>query len=325
MNWKQWMINAMLHRIQSLLLMLSMASVLGVTGWLIGGLFLAVLAVGLTFLLYFINPLISPSWIAKMHRGRPLHYHDAPRLYRVLEELSQRAGLKALPKLYYIPGDGMNAFAAGTDDNSVIAISEGLIRHLSLKEVASILAHEVSHLSHNDMRILNAASMITHLTHQLSFLGQLLLLFNLPMILFGGQTVSWIAIFLLILAPSISILLQLSLSRTREYRADLGAVELLGDPEPLTSALAKIERYQRRHFRWMILPTYKQIPHEGLLQTHPSTAKRIQKLLEINDRRYNAHKLKIAYPYQVTGLEKGARSWNPLLHGWNSKINFKTI
>jgi heat shock protein HtpX len=306
------------NRVQSLLLVLSMASILGLTGWLIGGLFIAILAVGLTFLIYIINPLISPFWIAKMHRGRPLYYDEAPRLFQVLEELSQRAGLKALPKLYYLPGDGMNAFAAGTDDNAVIAISEDLIQRLNLREIASILAHEISHLRYNDIRILRSAQMITQLTHQLSFIGQLLLLFNLPMILFGGYTVSWIGIFLLIIAPSISILLQLALSRTREYRADLGAVELLGDPEPLASALAKIERYQRKYFRWMFLPTYKQRPHEGWFQTHPATAKRIQKLLEINDRRYNANNLKIAYPYQATALEKGARLWNPLLHGWNS-------
>ena len=170
MNWQQWMKNDILNRIQSLLLILSMASVLGLTGWLIGGLFLSILAVTLTLFIYFINPLISPSIMTTMHRGRLLHYDEAPHLFQVLEELSHRAGLKALPRLYYIPSRGMQAFAAGTDDKAVIAISGGLIRHLSSREIASILAHEISHLRHNDIRMLNTANMTTYLTNQLSFL-----------------------------------------------------------------------------------------------------------------------------------------------------------
>jgi len=80
--------NDRLNRIQSILLIISMASILGLTGWLIGGFFLAVFAVSLTFFLYFINPLISPVFIAKMHRGHPLHCHEAARFFQVLEELS---------------------------------------------------------------------------------------------------------------------------------------------------------------------------------------------------------------------------------------------
>jgi heat shock protein HtpX len=160
--------------------------------------------------------------------------------------------------------------------------------------------------------------MTTYLTNQLSFLGQLLLLFNLPMILIGGYTFSWTAILLLIIAPSINILLQFSLSRTREYRADLGAAELLGDPEPLASALAKIDRYQRRYLHWFFPPGYKPEPQGGLFQTHPSTRKRIQKLLEIDDHKSTTAPIDMTHTYPVKRFEKRARLGNPLLHVWNS-------
>ena len=321
MNRMQWIKNDLLNRVHSLVLIICMALILGLTGWLIGGVFLAVLAVSLTFSLYFIDPLVSPSFIARMHRGRPLHYHEAARLFQVLEELSHRAGLRVLPRLYYIPGDGMNAFAAGTDENSIITISEGLTGRLSLREIASILAHEISHLRHNDMRILSSANMITQLTNQLSFLGQFLLIFNLPMILLGGYTISWTAILLLIMAPSMNVLLQLGLSRTREYRADLGAAELTGDPESLVSALSKIERYQSRYFRWMFWPPYQRIPEGAFLRTHPPTEKRIEKLLEIRDRGEPADQSITGYPHQTVLRERRARLWNS--PSWNKTLTLQ--
>lgn len=290
MDRNKWMYSDLLNRVQSMLLIASMAAVLGLTGWLLGGGAISVAAVGLTLFLYFINPLVSPSWIARLHRGRPLQYHEARRLFQILEKLSRLAGLKILPRLYYIPGDGMNAFATGTEEDAAIGISEGLIRRLSLMEVAAILAHEISHLRHNDIRIFSFANLIIQLTHQLSLFGQILLLINLPILLAGGHTVSWTAIFLLIMAPSINMLLQLSLSRTREYRADLGASELLGDPEPLASALLKIERHQNRWLRWMLWPGYPGRTGGGFFQTHPPTAKRIERLLELKSDGKSTHR-----------------------------------
>ena len=123
MNQRLWYKYNWLNGIQSILLVVSMALVLGLTGWLIGGTFLATAVVSLVFVLYFVNPLISPQLIARLYRCRPLNYSESPRLYQILKEISYRAGLKSLPTLYLLPNNGMNAFATGTGENAAIAIS----------------------------------------------------------------------------------------------------------------------------------------------------------------------------------------------------------
>jgi heat shock protein HtpX len=130
------------------------------------------------------------------------------------------------------------------------------------------------------MRIMGFAGLTSQLIHMLSLLGQILLLLNLPLLLWGQYTISWAAILLLIFAPTISAIMQLALSRTREYRADLGAAKLMGDGRALASALAKMEAYQNRILSGFFWPGYRQIPEGALLRTHPNTKKRIQRLLE---------------------------------------------
>jgi heat shock protein HtpX len=307
-----------LNIIQSLLLVISMGLVLGLTGWLIGGFNLAAFAVGLTFFLFFSNLFFSPYIVARMYRGRPLSYSEAPGLYQLLKKISCRAGLRNIPWLFYIPGDGINAFTSGTGENAVVAISEGLLRRLSLRETAAVLAHEISHIRNDDIRIMSFAGMTSQLTYWLSSVGQFFLIFNLPMILVNGQTISWTAIFLLIMAPSINGLLQLALSRTREYRADLGAAELLGNPEPMASALSKIDRYQNGYLRWLFWPKYQRVPEAGLLRTHPPTEKRIQKLFEIRYRPKVTNETESRFSYQASTFERRVPPWNPLIYLWNA-------
>ncbi len=275
MPWKKW---NWINSLQSTVLVLSMISLLALTGWLLGGLFLAIATVSLTGLLYTFQPLISPYLIVGMSRLRPLGYHETPRLYELLEALAKRAGLEYLPTLVYLPSESIGAFTTGTKNNAVVAISDGLLRHLDLRQTAAVMAHEISHIRYGDMHIMGFAHMTSRLTNILSTFGQFLLIFNLPMILFGGHTISWTAIFLLILAPTINLLLQLALSRAREYRADMGAAELMGDPEPLASALSKIERYKRGIFRRVLWPVRMPAPENSLLRTHPPTNERIRRL-----------------------------------------------
>jgi heat shock protein HtpX len=124
------------------------------------------------------------------------------------------------------------------------------------------------------------ADLAHRLIHGLSLFGQLLLIASLPLALFGGLNVNWMAIALLIFAPAISALLQRALSRTREYNADLGAVELMGSPEALATALAKIEQHGRTFLRRLAWPVN---PSSQILRTHPPTGERIRRLLTIRD------------------------------------------
>ncbi|RMF55686.1 MAG: peptidase M48, partial [Calditrichaeota bacterium] len=136
------------------------------------------------------------------------------------------------------------------------------------------------HIAHNDLHVMALADMISRTTHMLSLMGQFLLLFNFPLILLGEVTVPWLFIILLIFAPTVSALLQLALSRTREYDADLEAVNLTGDPEGLASALAKMEQLQVSFWERIFLPG-RRIPEPSLLRTHPRTEERIRRIMEL--------------------------------------------
>jgi heat shock protein HtpX len=276
-----WLKNKFYNTIQSLILVFSLAAILGIVGWLLGGMLFALSAIAAMLLLYMFAPKMSPFVIFRMLRGRPLSYREAPHLYAIMESLAQRAALPSVPILYYFPADVMNAFTVGSPGDAAIAVSGGLLRRLNRSEIKAVLAHEISHIRSNDMRITGFADLANRLTHGLSFFGQLLLIVNLPLIMAGNFNFNWTAILLLIFAPTISALLQLALSRTREYNADIGAVELMGDPEALATALAKIENHGEallKYLPWIVKP------HSQLLRTHPPTNERIRRLLEIQHR-----------------------------------------
>lgn len=272
------------NTIQSILLILALMVMLGILGWLIGGGLFAFGAIMLVVALYFFNPALSPQLILKMYRTRQIMPYEAPNLHAILRVLAQRAELTTIPQLFYLPSDVMNAFAIGMPDNSVIALSDGLLRRLSQREITGVLAHEISHIAHEDIRIMSFADLTSRITNYLSFIGQILLLINLLLLLFSASLISWTAIFILIFAPIITDLLQLALSRNREYDADLSAAELLGDPEPLVSALLKMERYQSSLVEQIFWPGHRS-PEPSLLRTHPPTQERVKRLLELKERR----------------------------------------
>jgi heat shock protein HtpX len=297
MNKSKWIRSRTITAVQSLALVVSLAAILGIMGFLLGGRTFAVAAIGAVVLLYILNPVVSPLWIMKMYRARQLGYRDAPQLYQTLKILSERAELARMPVLYYLPNASMSAFTAGTPENAAIALSDALLRRLDGQEISAVLAHEVSHIRHNDIRIMGFANLSGHFIQWLSLFGQFLLFLNFPLLLMGRYTISWTAIMLLIFAPVISAMLQLALSRTREYSADLGAADLTGSPEFLASALAKMEAYQQNYLRRFLWPGYSKAPNSPLMKTHPPTAERIRRLLEIrDDRKYAEPKLILTFP-----------------------------
>ena len=283
MNKILWVKNKIAAKVQSAILVVSLALLLGLMGWLLGGNQLAIMLIAGVVILYFVSPMMSPTVFLKFNSGRRLSPDEAPRLYGILQGLSRRAELTRLPVLFYMPTDAMLAFTVGPRDNATIAVSEGLIRGLSRQELTAVLAHELSHIRHNDTRIMAFASMAGQFTRLLSVFGQFMLIFSLPIILAGQALISWSAIFLLIFSPTLSSLLQLALSRTREYNADMSAVELMGNPEPLASALAKINRAQQRLYSRLMWPMMPRLPQASWLRTHPPTKERIRRLLAVRE------------------------------------------
>jgi heat shock protein HtpX len=127
------------------------------------------------------------------------------------------------------------------------------------------------------------AALTGQITGLLSMFGQIMLLISLPMIYSGEMIIDWLAIFLLIISPTLSSLIQLALSRTREYNADMGAAGLTGNPESLALALAKIDSFQKNRISRLIWPMIPRMPQALWLRTHPPTIDRIKRLLKVRD------------------------------------------
>jgi heat shock protein HtpX len=232
-------------------------------------------------ILLLISPRIAPEIILRMYGGRRVTAHaGGARLLQVVEDLARQAGLPNAPKLYIIPSPILNAFATGTQDDSVIAVTHGMLSTLDGRELTGVLAHEMGHIRHNDLWVMNLADTLSRYTHLMSMLGVVLFLFNLPLMFLGGAPISWFGILLLYFAPTASSLLQLGLSRAREYGADVEGARLTGDPDGLMSALGKIERYQGGAWENVFLPG-RRVPVPSLLRTHPPTEERIRRLAEL--------------------------------------------
>lgn len=269
-----------LNTLQSVLLVLLMVGFMALLGWRLWGVtgLVVLLCTGLIAALF--NPAQSPRWVMRLYGAVPVVPHQAPALCQLVQWLSQRAGLSHTPVIYHIPSRVLNAFSVGSRGQSAIAISDGMLRQLSLRELAGVLGHEISHIQHNDLWVMGLADLFSRLTSLLAFVGQCLLLVNLPLMLFGLVTFDWGFILLLIIAPTISALAQLALSRTREYGADLNAATLTGDPEGLASALNLIEMEQGSWLEHMLMPG-RRVPVPSLLRTHPRTEERIERLLAL--------------------------------------------
>ncbi len=274
-----WHEHRLLNALQSLLFLGGMALLLGLLGWVIAGDGGVVVALGSVLVLAFLSPAVSPRLVIALYGARPLDEYEAPFLFRAARALSERAGLPRPPDLYYAPTALLNAFTVGSEGNAVITFTDGILRTLNRRELEAVLAHEIAHIRNRDTWIMGIGDLFTRLTSSLSTMGQLLLVFNLPLLMMGGVHVSWTAILILIFAPVASALLQLALSRTREFDADLGAVALTGDPRALASALIRMERASEGWWKHM-LPAGKPL-EPSLLRTHPATEERIRRLLEL--------------------------------------------
>lgn len=221
---------------------------------------------------------VSPKMVLKLYKARVLTEDEVPQLHQLMRELTKRADLPAVPQLYYVPSQMMNAFAVGQTKDSAIALTDGLIRNLTLRQLAGVLAHEISHIRNGDLTVMALGDVLSRLTGTLSTFG---LLIGVPAaILTNGGIVPWVAIVALVAAPTIGGLLQLALSRTREYDADLDAAGLTGDPEGLASALQTLEHKQGSMWEQLVLPGSRS-PQPSIMRSHPKTPDRVRRLLSL--------------------------------------------
>ncbi|WP_084435358.1 zinc metalloprotease HtpX [Desulfomicrobium escambiense] len=272
-----------LNRFQTLLLLGLMTGYAGFVGWMLWGPDgLWFLVIWGAFLLIF-SPRLSARWVLRMYGARPVSPAQAPEYHQALSVLSGRVGLPNPPSLWWVPSPMVNAFAVGSRDASVIAVTDGLLRTLSPRELVAVLAHETAHIAHGDLFVMGLADVISRITSAMSFVGLVLIFLSLPQALAGGD-VDWWPLILLAAAPQVSLLAQLGLSRTREFDADLTAARLTDDPDGLASALLKLERVQNGFLRRIFFPG-RGLPEPSWLRTHPTTEERVRRLRDLRPER----------------------------------------
>ncbi len=271
------------NAIHTAVLFAGLGGLVAMSGWMLFGLpGLAWAAVLFGLALLFV-PSLPPELLMRLYRARKVLPQPGDQLGEVLDILTERAGLPARPTLYVVPSMAVNAFAAGKSDRAVIAITEGLLRRLTLREIAGVMAHEVSHVRNNDLWVMGVADALTRATQAMSFVAVFLAVLNIVAAFQGEQYATWWAILFLYLAPMISNLLQLALSRAREFDADLEAAQLTGDPLGLAAALRNLEETTGRVWEDVMLPAPgRRVAYPSLFRSHPSSEERVRRLVEIS-------------------------------------------
>lgn len=255
-----------------------------------------------------VAPRAPKGWTLALYRARPVSERAFPAGIDMLRRLAGEAGLPRVPELHYIPSSVPNAFAVGSVGNSAIAISDGLLRRLNRRELYGVLAHEVSHVANRDLWLMGLADMMARMTGLACFVGMVLLMLNLPLVLMGVAPVSWVAIVVMILSPTVISLMQLGLSRSREFDADLTAARLTGDPAGLASALQKIDGRPGGLWASIFLPVQR-TPDPSLLRSHPPTQERVRRLADLVPRR-TAPEIVIAEPDFSGPVIAGRPRWH---------------
>lgn len=266
------------NRLQTVLLILLLLGISSMVGSLLLGEMGFWLAIGGALLTLLIEPVAAWRITLQFYRARPIYPVDAPELWRIAQTLAKRAELPTIPVLYYVPSALINAFAVGHGKHAAIALTDGLLSHLTLRELAGVLGHEIAHIAHGDIRVMGLADYISRLTNLFSVAGQIMLLLTLPVLFVEGYNIkiNFFSIMLLLFSPQLALLAQLGLSRVREYDADQKSAMLTGDPMGLAYALARIEQNSRSWVE-ILLPGWGN-PQPSWLRSHPPTKERIKRL-----------------------------------------------
>ena len=240
-----------------------------------------VIAVGLNFFSYW----YSDKMVLKMYRAQPVEEHDAPQLYSIVRSLTQQMGMP-MPGVYIIPTDALNAFATGRNpSHAAVAATRGILNILDRDELEGVLAHELAHVEHRDILLSSIAATIAGAITILASMARWSAIFG-----FGGRDRNNNIIGVLataILAPIAAGMIQMAVSRSREFHADEGGARISKKPLALASALEKLENYsQRRPLQFankntahlFIVNPLRGKDFSSLFRTHPPTEERIKRL-----------------------------------------------
>jgi len=269
--------------LRTTILMASLSGLLVVIGFLLGGAQTAGLFLFIALAINFFSYFFSDKMALAMSGAKPVSQSEAPKLYTAVEELTTRAGLP-MPRLYVIPQDQPNAFATGRNpSHSAVACTRGILNLLSEDELRGVLAHELTHIRNRDILIQSVASAIgaaiTYIAYMLLWFGD----DNNSPLAIVGQLATFI------LAPIAATIIQMAISRQREYAADAGGAEICGNPESLASALLRLEQgaaatpmqvNQAAEPLYIVKP-FSAKGMAGLFSTHPPIEERVKRLRQM--------------------------------------------
>ena len=280
-----------MNTLKTALLLTSLTLFLLFVGQYFGGrngmLIALAVAVAMNFVSYFYSDKLALS----MYRAQPATREQLPRVYSVVEHMTQRIGLP-MPKIYVIPSESPNAFATGRNPaHASVAVTQGILNLLTDEELAGVLAHELGHVRNRDILTSSIAATLAGAITILAQMGRFAMIFG------GGggggsnrdrEGGGIAALFMLILAPIAATLIQLAVSRAREYEADATGAHMTGNPYALASALQKLDTYSKRlpmgatastaHL-FIVAPLISGASFANLFSTHPPIAKRIERLV----------------------------------------------
>ncbi len=276
----------MFNLMKTAILMAAITALFMAIGGMVGGkagMMVALLvAVGMNFFSYW----FSDQMVLKMYNAREVDAQTAPRFYGMVQELAQKAQIP-MPRVYLIDEAQPNAFATGRNpENAAVAATTGILNILSERELRGVMAHELAHVKHRDILISTISATMA---------GAISMLANFA-VFFGGRDeegrpanpIAGIAV--AILAPLAASLIQMAISRAREFEADRGGAEISGDPQALANALLKIQRYAQglpmaaaeahpETAQMMIMNPLSAEGIKGLFSTHPATEERVARLM----------------------------------------------
>ena len=231
----------------------------------------------------------SDKLVLTMYRAKPIEEHQAPELYSIMRNLTDKAGLP-MPKLYVLPQDTPNAFATGRNPHhAAVAVTSGIMRILNRQELEGVLAHELSHIKNRDILIGTIAAAVAGAISLIATMARYAFIFAS-----GDRRRNDNALGLLvmsIIAPIAAMVIQMAISRSREFQADASAAKLVGSPRGLATALEKLEQTVTRRpmqagtqvtAHLFIINPFKQGFISSLFRTHPTTQQRIEKLYSLN-------------------------------------------
>jgi heat shock protein HtpX len=276
----------MFNLLKTAILMAAITALFMAVGQVMGGQNGMTLALLFALAMNFFSYWFSDKLVLKMYRAQEVDARSAPRFYAMVAELAQRAELP-MPRVYLIDEQAPNAFATGRNpQHAAVAATTGLMRALSERELRGVMAHELAHVKHRDILISTISATMA---------GAISALANFAMI-FGGRdsegrpTNPIASMAVMILAPLAASLIQMAISRAREFEADRGGAEICSDPAALASALQKIQQMARgiplapaeahpETAQMMIMNPLSGGGLRGLFSTHPNTEERVARLM----------------------------------------------